>query len=232
MFGFRFDSSCVWENTGQYSAAVDYINRERFKGRPEPPPSDENNALTVLLRRRGPQKQGQEQGQFQYHVRCKAHVQWLSRGELVLAAAEEGGVNAADRLLTLATEALTEIETRLGAADLDADDADARVAEANDKLHALAGQRVLGEPGRLLAVAQQAAAENRDRVHSAAVAIALEMKAQQTKVDDAEAVLKAARDRAAELLVRWEREGAEKEVERHKQMKKQTEKNQVTGAGE
>ena len=191
---------------GQYSAAVQYINRERFRDKPEPPPPDDN-ALVVLTRSRA------HQGAVQYHVRYKGHVQWFSVKALTEAAQEEGGVKKSTRVLTLAKEMLMQTEVRLGEADLAADDADVSLAEANEQLHALAGMRDLGEVGRQLAVAQQAAADHRDRMHAAAVAIALEMRGQQAKVDDAEAAVKAAKDVAAELVLRWEREGERKEQE-------------------
>ncbi len=194
---------------GQYSAAVQYLNRERFKDKPEPPPPDDN-ALAVLTRRHDHQGMG-----VQYHVRYKGHVQWLSTDALSAAAAEEGGVNASMRVLALAKEAMTEIEVRLGEADLAADAADERLAEANDRLHALAGQRDLGEAGRQLAVAQRAAADNRDRVHAAAVAIALEMRGHQSKIDDAETALEAAKGLATELFLRWQSEGERKEQEQN-----------------
>ena len=195
---------------GQYSAAVQYLNRERFKDKTEPPPPDDN-ALAVLTRRHGHQNMS-----VHYHVRYKGHVQWLSMDALSEVAAEEGGVNTSMRLLALAKQAMTESEVRLGEADLAADDADERLDEANDRLHELAGKRDLGEAGRQLAVAQRAAADNRDRVHAAAVAIALEMREQQSKVDDAETALEAAKKVAAELLLRWQTEGERKEQE-HKQ---------------
>lgn len=194
---------------GQYSAAVQYINRERFRDKPEPPPLDDD-ALVVLTRRRGQHGAG-----LQYHVRYKGHVQWLSTDELREAAKEESEVNAATRLVTLAKEGLMQIEVRLGAADLAADDADKRLAEANERLHELAGVRDLGEAGQQLAVAQEAAADNRNRVHAAAVDIALEMRRHQTEVDDAEMALKKANELAAELFLRWEKEGARKEQEQN-----------------
>lgn len=191
---------------GQYSAAVQYLNRERFRGKPEPPPADDN-ALVVLARSRG------HQGVVQYHVRYKGHVQWFSVTALSDAARQEGGVNKSMQVLTLAKETLMQIEVRLGEADLAAEGADISLAEANEQLQALAGMRDLGEVGRQLAVAQQAAADRRDRMHAAAIATALEMREQQANVDDAEAAVKAAKAVAAELLLRWQREGERKERE-------------------
>lgn len=75
---------------GQYSAAVAYINRERFADKPEVPEKEGN--LSVLTR------QGQGVG-VQYHVRYQGHAKWLSREGLAAAAAEAGGLTDAERAL-------------------------------------------------------------------------------------------------------------------------------------
>jgi len=98
---------------------------------------------------------------------------------------------------------------RLGAADLDADAADAQLEDANFRLHQLAGQRELGAQHRERSIAVELAEVERDKMHAVALTVARERYALHKKVEEHEAELQASEERSAELLIRWSREAAE-----------------------